>query len=83
MEKKSATDILKTAILLERRGKAFYSNIARQTQSEAVRKIFTMMAEEVREYMAQLGFNRLDDLIGRSDLLDLSSYYELERKYSL
>ncbi len=43
---KSAEDILKTAILLERRGKAFYSMTARQTESDAVRKIFTMMAEE-------------------------------------
>ena len=51
MERKSATDILKTAILLERRGKAFYSNIARQTKSEAVKKIFTMMAEEEDEHI--------------------------------
>jgi rubrerythrin len=43
---KSAEDILKTAILLEYRGKAFYTTTARQTQSEAVRKFFNMMAEE-------------------------------------
>jgi rubrerythrin len=43
---KSAEDILKTAILLERRGKAFYATTARQTESESVRKIFTMMAGE-------------------------------------
>ena len=43
---KSAEDILKTAILLERRGKAFYTTAARQTESDAVRKIFTQMAEE-------------------------------------
>ncbi len=43
---KSAEDILKTAILLERRGKAFYAATVRQTESEAVRKIFTQMAEE-------------------------------------
>ncbi len=43
---KSAEDILKTAILLERRGKAFYAMAAREAQSEAVRKIFTIMAEE-------------------------------------
>src|SRR5579875_1237505 len=29
----------------------------------------TLVAEEVREWMAQLGFRRLDDLIGRADLL--------------
>jgi len=43
---KPAEEILKTAILLERRGKAFYGTAARQTESEAVRKIFTTMAEE-------------------------------------
>jgi rubrerythrin len=43
---KPAEDILKTAILLELRGKAFYTTSASQTESDAVRKIFTMMAEE-------------------------------------
>lgn len=43
---KKATDILKTAILLERRGKAFYTQVARQTESKAARRIFEMMAEE-------------------------------------
>jgi len=43
---KTAEDILKTAILLELRGKAFYTTAARQSGSEAVRGIFTMMAEE-------------------------------------
>jgi rubrerythrin len=42
----SAEDILKTAILLELRGKAFYATTAREATSEAVRKIFSMMAEE-------------------------------------
>lgn len=51
MEKKSPTDILKTAILLERRGKAFYSQIARQTESKSVKKIFEMMAEEEDDHI--------------------------------
>ncbi|MBU2651599.1 MAG: ferritin family protein [Bacteroidetes bacterium] len=46
MEKKTAIDILKTAILLERRGKAFYSTVAQQTANENVRQIFQMMSEE-------------------------------------
>jgi rubrerythrin len=49
--KKSAEDILKTAILLERRGKAFYTTLARQTESEAVRKVFSMVAEEEEEHI--------------------------------
>lgn len=38
-------EILKTAILLERRGKAFYTQVARQSESKSVKKIFEMMAE--------------------------------------
>jgi rubrerythrin len=48
---KSAVDILKEAILLERRGKAFYVTAAKQTQSEAARKIFEMMAAEEDEHI--------------------------------
>ncbi|HLO92353.1 MAG TPA: ferritin family protein [Lentimicrobium sp.] len=43
-----AIDILKTAILMERRGSAFYSTVAEQTQIEEVKKIFNMMADEER-----------------------------------
>jgi glutamate synthase domain-containing protein 3 len=38
---------------------------------EHLQNFFTMMAEEVREFMAQLGFSKMDDLIGRSDLLEM------------
>ncbi|MFO7884882.1 MAG: glutamate synthase large subunit [Desulfobacteraceae bacterium] len=31
---------------------------------------FTMVAREVREYMAMLGFEKMEDMIGRSDLID-------------
>jgi rubrerythrin len=48
---KSAVDILKEAILLERRGKAFYTTCANQTKSEAARKIFQMMADEEDEHI--------------------------------
>jgi rubrerythrin len=51
MESKSSTDILKEAILLERRGKAFYSTTAANTNSEAAKKIFNMMAEEEEEHI--------------------------------
>ena len=39
-------DVLKTAILIERRGKAFYTQAARQSENESTRQIFEMMAEE-------------------------------------
>lgn len=51
MEKKDTTEILKEAILLEQRGKAFYSNIAAQTKSEAVRQVFSMMADEEDQHI--------------------------------
>lgn len=51
MKDSSAINVLKSAILLERKGKAFYSTIAKQTKSAAVRKIFTMMAEEEEEHI--------------------------------
>ncbi len=37
---------------------------------EHVERYFRMVAEEVRRYMSLLGFARMDDLIGRSDLLE-------------
>ena len=40
---------------------------------EMVINFFRFVAEEVRERMAELGVRRLDDLIGRVDLLELDS----------
>ena len=37
---------------------------------ELVMNYFRALAEEVREHLAYLGFEKLDDIIGRSDLLD-------------
>ncbi len=48
---KSPIDILKEAILLEKRGKAFYSTVAEQSRSQAAKKIFLMMAEEEDEHI--------------------------------
>lgn len=54
MEKEKVIDILKQAILLEKRGKAFYANIAAQTKSEAVKRVFSMMSEEEDQHIAFL-----------------------------
>lgn len=51
MDKKTITDILKEAILLEHRGRAFYSDVASRTGSEAVRRIFTIIADEEQEHI--------------------------------
>ncbi len=51
MEIKTTTDILKEAILLEQRGKAFYSSVASQTASDAVKQIFSLIASEEEEHI--------------------------------
>ena len=40
---------------------------------EFVENFFRFVAEEVREYMAKLGFRTMDEMIGRSDKLDARS----------
>ncbi len=39
---------------------------------EYVQNFMMFIAEEVREYLASLGFRKLDDIIGRSDLLEMN-----------
>jgi glutamate synthase domain-containing protein 3 len=45
-------------------------------QPEHVVNYFFFVAEEVRELMAQLGFRTFDEMIGRSDLLDMKAGIE-------
>ena len=45
------TEILKNAILLEKRGQAFYSKIAEQTSGQAVKEFFEMMADEEAKHI--------------------------------
>jgi rubrerythrin len=47
-------DILKQAILLEKRGKAFYGRLAQETSSEPVKRFFGLMAEEEDRHIAIL-----------------------------
>ncbi len=47
----TALDILKEAILLERRGCAFYQKVAAQAQNGAVREFFETMVAEENEHM--------------------------------
>jgi len=51
MDDKTALDILKSAILLEKRGKAFYEKVAEQTPSEAAKRFFDMMAVEEKNHV--------------------------------
>ncbi|MDE0809012.1 MAG: glutamate synthase large subunit, partial [Alphaproteobacteria bacterium] len=45
-------------------------------QPEHVINFFTFLAEEVRELMAQMGFRRFEDMIGRRDHLDTQGVIE-------
>ncbi|MGB4864099.1 MAG: glutamate synthase large subunit, partial [Tepidiformaceae bacterium] len=40
-------------------------------KAEHVVNFFHFIAEEIRGYMAELGFRRFDEMVGRSDLLDV------------
>ena len=51
----AALDILKEAILLERRGRAFYQKVAAQAQNAAVREFFETMVAEEQQHMHILG----------------------------
>ncbi|MCK9613475.1 MAG: ferritin family protein [Bacteroidales bacterium] len=56
MENEKALEILKSAILMEARGQAFYKNVAEQTKSEDVKNIFNIMASEEKlhaEYLSK------------------------------
>ncbi len=46
MKDDKTLEILKQAILLERRGKIFYANIAKQAEDEGVKNFFELMAKE-------------------------------------
>ncbi|MDW7712141.1 MAG: ferritin family protein [Deferrisomatales bacterium] len=54
METGTALDILKSALLLERRGKAFYTAAAEQAKSRPVRELFERMAEEEERHIGVL-----------------------------
>jgi rubrerythrin len=51
---KSPIDILKSAILLEKRGKAFYERVAQNASHEALKRFFEQMASEEENHIAIL-----------------------------
>jgi rubrerythrin len=51
MSQEQALDIIKGAILLERKGKTFYETTARNTKSNAVKEIFETMAAEEQKHI--------------------------------
>ncbi|MCJ7772317.1 MAG: ferritin family protein [Desulfobacterales bacterium] len=51
MDESKSLEILKHAILLERRGKSFYQNVAEQTKNESVKSFFNFMAKEEEKHI--------------------------------
>ena len=43
---------------------------------------FTFLAQEIREYLADMGFTSLNDIIGRTDLIEINKT-PADKKYSL
>ena len=55
MSESKTVEILKTAILMEKRGYALYRNVAEQTKIPAVANIFELMAKEEQLHAEALG----------------------------
>ncbi|MDN5280103.1 MAG: hypothetical protein PWR01_4068 [Clostridiales bacterium] len=54
MNQSHKIEILKQALLLEKRGQAFYQKVAEHTEHHAVKKFFSLMAEEERKHIQAL-----------------------------
>lgn len=54
MGAEQSLEILKEALLLEKRGKSFYSKVAEHTEHHAVRSFFEVMAEEEQGHIHML-----------------------------
>ena len=48
-------------------------------RSEYLVNFFTFLAEEVREHLAEMGFTKLDDIVGRTDLINRKSENKTEK----
>lgn len=80
MSQETALDIIKGAILLERKGKAFYETTARNTGSDAVREIFETMAAEEEKHIDILS-KHYESLV-RSGKLIAVKYEKLPQQIS-
>ena len=54
MAEDKTTRILKNAILLEKKGRAFYNKVAQQTSSSAVKRFFETLADEEQNHIQTL-----------------------------
>ncbi len=72
MNAKGVADILKQAIIMEHRGKSLYQQVASQTSSEDVKKIFSVMADEEQTHIdflqKQLAHYSKEGMFDKNDL---------------
>jgi len=54
MPENNTLDILKSAILLEKKGQAFYGTVAKQTDTPSVKEFFAFMADEEAKHVELL-----------------------------
>ena len=55
MQESKTIEILKMALLMEHRGKAFYKKVSEQAENEGVKRIFDIMADEEQIHIEFLG----------------------------
>lgn len=75
MEKTKAMDVLKQAILLEIKGKAFYESAARESKINGIRQVFETMAEEEKGHIDVL--TRQLKSVGRSGKFEPASFTQM------
>jgi rubrerythrin len=51
MEENATLDILKQAMVLEQRGRAFYRSVAEKTENKAVQEVFNLLANEEQKHI--------------------------------
>ena len=54
MRDNTTLDILKSALLLEKKGKAFYQNVADKSDTPSVKQFFSFMAGEEEKHVEML-----------------------------
>jgi len=78
MSTNGSIEIIKTAILMEKRGMAFYQKVAEQSESKAVREFFNLMAAEEEKHIDVLSqqfksFHDQNKFLASMDAYQISS----------
>ena len=65
-------EVLKTALLLEKRGRAFYQRVSKDSESPAVSDLFSVMAEEEGKHIEYLS-KQFANFSAKGEFLELDS----------